>query len=111
VGRAGRAGEIRFRLKTLTVIEKAWDLIGRDQIDIPAARRQETFERWRATDRVFQLEATACATSCAAEARPLRGHRRGGALPPRPDGKHPSYIKRKHGEDTPTTCIRCSKGS
>ena len=66
------AGLVKFDflgLKTLTVIEKAWELIGRDKIDIPKLPLDDkkTFELLARGDGsgCSSSKATACATCCA----------------------------------------------
>ena len=95
------AGLVKFDflgLKTLTVLQKAVELIKRgrgidvdlpalpldDQKSLRAARQGRHGRRVPAGMHGHARELEA------AEARPLRGHHRhGGALPPRPDGQHP----------------------
>ena len=104
------AGLVKFDflgLKTLTVIEKACDLIGRDKIDIrqAAARRPEDLRAAGARRRigVFQLEGDGMRDVL----RKLRPDRFEDIIAvvalyrPGPMENIPSYIKRKHGEETP----------
>jgi DNA polymerase-3 subunit alpha len=94
-------------LKTLTVIEKAWDLIGRDQIDIPKLPLDDkrTFELLAPGDGsgVFQLEGNGMRDVL----RKLKPDRFEDIIAvvalyrPGPMENIPSYIKRKHGEETP----------
>ncbi len=104
------AGLVKFDflgLKTLTVIEKAWDLIGRDQIDIPKLPLDDkkTFELLARGDGsgVFQLEGNGMRDVL----RKLKPDRFEDIIAvvalyrPGPMENIPSYIKRKHGEETP----------
>ncbi|WIM13988.1 DNA polymerase III subunit alpha [Enhydrobacter sp.] len=104
------AGLVKFDflgLKTLTVIEKACDLIGRDRIDIaklPLDDRK-TFELLARGDGsgVFQLEGNGMRDVL----RKLKPDRFEDIIAvvalyrPGPMENIPSYIKRKHGEETP----------
>ena len=104
------AGLVKFDflgLKTLTVIEKACDLIGRDQIDIPKLPLDDkkTFELLARGDGsgVFQLEGNGMRDVL----RKLKPDRFEDIIAvvalyrPGPMENIPSYIKRKHGEETP----------
>ena len=104
------AGLVKFDflgLKTLTVIEKAWDLIGRDQIDIAKLPLDDkkTFELLARGDGsgVFQLEGNGMRDVL----RKLKPDRFEDIIAvvalyrPGPMENIPSYIKRKHGEETP----------
>jgi DNA polymerase-3 subunit alpha len=104
------AGLVKFDflgLKTLTVIEKAWDLIGRDQIDIPKLPLDDkkTFELLARGDGsgVFQLEGNGMRDVL----RKLKPDRFEDIIAvvalyrPGPMENIPSYIKRKHGEEVP----------
>jgi len=104
------AGLVKFDflgLKTLTVIEKACDLIGRDKIDIaklPLDDRK-SFELLARGDGsgVFQLEGNGMRDVL----RKLKPDRFEDIIAvvalyrPGPMENIPSYIKRKHGEETP----------
>jgi DNA polymerase-3 subunit alpha len=104
------AGLVKFDflgLKTLTVIEKACDLIGRDKIDIaklPLDDRR-TFELLARGDSlgVFQIEGSGMRDVL----RKLRPDRFEDIIAvvalyrPGPMENIPSYIKRKHGEEQP----------
>ena len=104
------AGLVKFDflgLKTLTVIEKACDLIGRDKIDIaklPLDDRK-TFELLARGDSlgVFQIEGSGMRDVL----RKLRPDRFEDIIAvvalyrPGPMENIPSYIKRKHGEEKP----------
>jgi DNA polymerase-3 subunit alpha len=104
------AGLVKFDflgLKTLTVIEKAWDFIGRDQIDIaklPLDNRK-TFELLCRGDGsgVFQLEGNGMRDVL----RKMKPDRFEDIIAvvalyrPGPMENIPSYIKRKHGEEEP----------
>ena len=95
------AGLVKFDflgLKTLTVLQKAVELIKRGRgIDIDLAKlplddKQElrAAGAGRHGRRVPARRHGHARKPQAAQARPLRGHHRhGGALPPRPDGQHP----------------------
>src|SRR6185436_1720185 len=104
------AGLVKFDflgLKTLTVIEKAWDLIGRNQIDIARLPLDDkkTFELLARGDGsgVFQLEGNGMRDVL----RKLKPDRFEDIIAvvalyrPGPMENIPSYIKRKHGEETP----------
>ena len=104
------AGLVKFDflgLKTLTVIEKACDLIGRDKIDIPKLPLDDrkTFELLARGDGsgVFQLEGNGMRDVL----RKLKPDRFEDIIAvvalyrPGPMENIPSYIKRKHGEETP----------
>ena len=104
------AGLVKFDflgLKTLTVIEKAWDLIGRDQIDIPRLPldNRKTFELLCRGDGsgVFQLEGNGMRDVL----RRMKPDRFEDIIAvvalyrPGPMENIPSYIKRKHGEEEP----------
>jgi len=104
------AGLVKFDflgLKTLTVIEKAWDLIGRDQIDIPKLPLDDkkTFELLARGDGsgVFQLEGNGMRDVL----RKMKPDRFEDIIAvvalyrPGPMENIPSYIKRKHGEEAP----------
>ena len=94
-------------LKTLTVIEKACDLIGRDKIDIPKLPLDDTktYELLARGDGsgVFQLEGKGMRDVL----RKLKPDRFEDIIAvvalyrPGPMENIPSYIKRKHGEETP----------
>ena len=94
-------------LKTLTVIEKAWDLIGRDKIDIPKLPLDDkkTFELLARGDGsgVFQLEGNGMRDVL----RKMKPDRFEDIIAvvalyrPGPMENIPSYIKRKHGEEQP----------
>ena len=104
------AGLVKFDflgLKTLTVIEKAWDLIGRDKIDIPKLPLDDkkTFELLARGDGsgVFQLEGNGMRDVL----RKMKPDRFEDIIAvvalyrPGPMENIPSYIKRKHGEEQP----------
>ncbi len=104
------AGLVKFDflgLKTLTVIEKAWDLIGRDKIDIPKLPLDDrkTFELLARGDGsgVFQLEGNGMRDVL----RKMKPDRFEDIIAvvalyrPGPMENIPSYIKRKHGEEEP----------
>ena len=104
------AGLVKFDflgLKTLTVIEKACDLIGRDRIDIPKLPLDDrkTFELLARGDGsgVFQLEGNGMRDVL----RKLKPDRFEDIIAvvalyrPGPMENIPSYIKRKHGEEAP----------
>ena len=104
------AGLVKFDflgLKTLTVIEKACDLIGRDKIDIAKLPLDDkkTFELLARGDGsgVFQLEGNGMRDVL----RKLKPDRFEDIIAvvalyrPGPMENIPSYIKRKHGEETP----------
>ena len=98
------AGLVKFDflgLKTLTVIEKACELVGRGKIDIAKIPLDDapTFKMLAKGDAygVFQMEGSGMRDILAqAEAQPLRGpDRAGGALSPRPDGRHSDLHQRQ----------------
>jgi DNA polymerase-3 subunit alpha len=104
------AGLVKFDflgLKTLTVIEKACDLIGRDKIDIPKLPldNKKTFELLARGDGsgVFQLEGNGMRDVL----RKMKPDRFEDIIAvvalyrPGPMENIPSYIKRKHGEEEP----------
>ncbi|HEY6982847.1 DNA polymerase III subunit alpha [Reyranella sp.] len=104
------AGLVKFDflgLKTLTVIEKACDLIGRDKIDVPRLPLDDrkTFELLARGDGsgVFQLEGNGMRDVL----RKMKPDRFEDIIAvvalyrPGPMENIPSYIKRKHGEETP----------
>src|SRR4029078_9169075 len=104
------AGLVKFDflgLKTLTVIEKACDLIGRDKIDIPKLPLDDrkTFELLARGDGsgVFQLEGNGMRDVL----RKMKPDRFEDIIAvvalyrPGPMENIPSYIKRKHGEEAP----------
>jgi DNA polymerase-3 subunit alpha len=104
------AGLVKFDflgLKTLTVIEKACDLIGRDRIDIPKLPLDDkkTFELLARGDGsgVFQLEGNGMRDVL----RKMKPDRFEDIIAvvalyrPGPMENIPSYIKRKHGEEAP----------
>jgi DNA polymerase-3 subunit alpha len=104
------AGLVKFDflgLKTLTVIEKACDLIGRDKIDIPKLPLDDkkTFELLARGDGsgVFQLEGNGMRDVL----RKMKPDRFEDIIAvvalyrPGPMENIPSYIKRKHGEEEP----------
>jgi DNA polymerase-3 subunit alpha len=65
----------------------------------------------RATVGVFQLESQGMRDALLVDMRPTasRTSSPGRALSPGPDGEHPDLQRRKHGEESPTTCTRRSK--
>ena len=104
------AGLVKFDflgLKTLTVIEKACDLIGRDKIDVPKLPLDDrkTFELLARGDGsgVFQLEGNGMRDVL----RKMKPDRFEDIIAvvalyrPGPMENIPSYIKRKHGEEAP----------
>ncbi|MBS0221561.1 MAG: DNA polymerase III subunit alpha, partial [Proteobacteria bacterium] len=104
------AGLVKFDflgLKTLTVIEKACDLIGRDKINIPKLPLDDrkTFELLARGDGsgVFQLEGNGMRDVL----RKMKPDRFEDIIAvvalyrPGPMENIPSYIKRKHGEEAP----------
>ena len=108
MGRAGRAGEVRLpRPEDADRDREACDLIGRDKIDIPKLPLddQATYELLARGDGsgVFQLEGDGMRDML----RKLRPDRFEDIIAvvalyrPGPMENIPSYIKRKHGEETP----------
>ena len=114
------AGLVKFDflgLKTLTVIEKAVEQIGRDKIDIAKIPLDDeaTFKMLAKGDAYRGLpdgRQRHARHPGQAQAQPLRGpDRAGGALSARPDGRHPDlYQASSMARRSPTTCIRSLEG-
>ena len=118
------AGLVKFDflgLKTLTVLQKALELIERGrgiEVDLQTLPLDDTQElraagQGRHGGRVPARRHGHAREPEAAEARPLRGHHRhGGALPPGPDGQHPDLHQpqARRGADR-LSRIRCSSRS